>query len=96
MTHRLRHIDLAAMCAGVPSLAQPGRAAGRGRVQLKAGYTCSSKAGGADYVFNHTYPEMLFDIGMFAEWLEVVLRFDVSAERVDTSSPALGEALGHR
>ena len=54
-----------------PDFTEASSTVGRGRVQLEAGYTFSSKADGVGgYAWTHTYPEMLFRIGMFADWFE--------------------------
>lgn len=53
-----------------PDFTEASSTVGAGRIQLEAGYTYSrDRDGGLDH--NHSYPEALFRIGMFANWFEL-------------------------
>lgn len=53
-----------------PDFTEASSTVGQGRVQLEAGYTYSrNRDSGLDN--NHSYPEALFRIGMFANWFEL-------------------------
>src|SRR5437868_4911978 len=41
-----------------PDFTEASSTVGRGRVQVEGGYTFTSKAAGAGYVWDHTYPEL--------------------------------------
>jgi hypothetical protein len=54
-----------------PDFTEASTTVGRGRIQLESGYTFSHDGGGANRLSASSYPEMLWRIGMFAEWFEL-------------------------
>jgi hypothetical protein len=54
-----------------PDFTEASSTVGRGRIQLEAGYTFIRDAAGDSRLNAHSYPEMLWRIGMFADWFEL-------------------------
>lgn len=61
-----------------PDFTEASTTVGRGRIQLEAGYTYFYDKENGIRSRTHSYPEMLWRIGMFADWLElrIVQNFD--------------------
>jgi hypothetical protein len=53
---------------------------GRGVVQLETGYSYTWDSAGSDFTRTHTYPESLFRIGIFSEWLELRIFYNYTEE----------------
>lgn len=67
-----------------PSFTEASSTVGRGRIQLEAGYTfIHDNEGGTQRNF-HSYPEMLWRIGMFADWFELRIAWNHANERLRT------------
>jgi hypothetical protein len=54
-----------------PDFTEASSTVGLGRVQFEMGYTYGNDEAGGIEVTEHTYPEMLVRIGMFADWFEL-------------------------
>jgi hypothetical protein len=54
-----------------PDFTEASTTVGRGRIQLESGYTFIRDRTGGTRSLAHSYPELLFRIGMFAEWFEL-------------------------
>jgi hypothetical protein len=54
-----------------PDFTEASSTVGRGRIQLEAGYTFTRDRELGERTNSHSYPEMLWRIGMFADWFEL-------------------------
>jgi hypothetical protein len=54
-----------------PDFTEASSTVGRGRIQLEAGYTFFTDREGGTTSRLHSFPEMLWRIGMFADWFEL-------------------------
>ncbi len=68
-----------------PDFTEASCTVGRGRVQLETGYTYIHDAAGPGSVSEHSFPEMLWRVGMFAEWFEFRIAYNHGAEITRTA-----------
>jgi outer membrane putative beta-barrel porin/alpha-amylase len=54
-----------------PDFTEASTTVGKGRIQLESGYTFTRDRSGGVTASNHSYPEALLRIGMFADWFEL-------------------------
>ena len=64
-----------------PDFTEASTTVGRGRIQLESGYTFVLEREGDVDVSTHSYPEMLWRVGLFAEWFEFRIGQNFIAER---------------
>jgi hypothetical protein len=62
-----------------PDFTEASTTVGRGVVQVEMGYTFTLDRSGGTNVVQHSYPEMLWRIGMFAEWFEFRIQYNYGA-----------------
>jgi len=65
-----------------PDFTEASSTVGRGRIQLEAGYTFFRDRSGNTRFTAHSYPEMLWRIGMFADWFELRIGQNFATEQV--------------
>ena len=70
-----------------PDFTEASTTVGRGVAQVELGYTFFSNSDSGETTRTHTFPEMLWRIGMFAEWFE--FRIAYTAASMDTAAPPL-------
>lgn len=63
-----------------PDFTEASCTVGRGHVQLEMGYTYIHDAADPGSVSQHSFPEMLWRIGLFAEWFELRIAYNHGAE----------------
>ncbi len=63
-----------------PDFTEASCTVGRGRVQLETGYTYIHDAAGPGSMSQHSFPEMLWRVGLFAEWFEFRIAYNHGAE----------------
>ncbi len=63
-----------------PDFTEASSTVGRGVVQLEMGYTYIHDAAGPGSVSEHSFPEVLWRVGMFAEWFEFRIQYNHGAE----------------
>jgi hypothetical protein len=66
-----------------PDFTEASTTVGRGRVQFEMGYTFTENDDDGVRTANHSYPELLIRIGMFAEWFELRIANNVGGETFD-------------
>jgi len=65
-----------------PDFTEASSTVGRGRIQLETGYTFASDRDQGGRKRGHSYPEMLWRIGMFADWFELRIFQNFASETV--------------
>lgn len=63
-----------------PDFTEASVTVGYGVAQVESGYTFTYDSDGGDRVTNHSYPETLLRIGMFAEWFELRIDWNYQEE----------------
>jgi hypothetical protein len=63
-----------------PDFSEASSTVGRGRIQLEAGYTFTRDRDGGTLLNNHSFPEALFRLGLFADWFELRIGQNFSSE----------------
>lgn len=66
-----------------PDFTEASSTVGRGVVQVENGYTYSFDDDGTDQTIGHSYPESLWRIGVFADWLELRCAYNYANEEVN-------------
>ncbi|MGE3808807.1 MAG: transporter [Gemmataceae bacterium] len=75
-----------------PDFTEATTTVGRGRIQLEAGYTYFHDDEDGTLSQFHSYPEMLWRIGMFADWFELRLGWNFGHERERTGGIGTGRS----
>ena len=75
-----------------PDFTEASTTVGRGVAQVEIGYTYTSNSDNGVRTRGHTYPEMLWRIGMLAEWLEFRIAYSAAAE--SSTAPPLPRTDG--
>lgn len=68
-----------------PDFTESSKTVGKGRIQLESGYTYSRNRQ-SDVQNQHSFPEALFRIGLWADWLELRIGQNYSSTQYSTSS----------
>lgn len=81
-----------------PDFTESSTTVGRGVAQVELGYTYISNVDGGVHTNSHSFPEMLWRIGMFADWFELRVAYNagtglVIAEPLGTFSASGSEDL---
>lgn len=81
-----------------PDFTESSTTVGRGVAQVELGYTYISNVDGGVHTNSHSFPEMLWRIGMFADWFELRLGYNggtglVVAEPLGTFTASGSEEL---
>lgn len=63
-----------------PDFTEASSTVGRGRVQLEMGYTYFHDSAAGQSNSAHSFPEMLWRVGMFAEWFEFRIAYNHGAQ----------------
>jgi len=71
-----------------PDFTESSSTVGRGTIQLESGYTFIHDSSGGVEVSVHSFPEMLWRVGVLADWLELRLGWNYSVERVRVGGAA--------
>lgn len=66
-----------------PDFTEASVTVGAGVLQLESGYTYSYDRDGEDRVRNHSFPETLLRVGMFADWFEFRVDWNYGVEQSD-------------
>ena len=65
-----------------PDFTEASSTVGRGVLQIESGYTYSIDDDGADETTSHSYPETLWKLGVWADWLELRFAYNYADEDV--------------
>jgi hypothetical protein len=76
-----------------PDFTEASVTVGRGVLQIETGYTYSFDNAAGTQTIGHSYPETLFRLGIFADWLEMRLAWNYAHEIVDGLETDGGEDL---
>lgn len=77
-----------------PDFTEASSTVGKGRVQLESGYTFFRDRSNGERFQSHSYPEALFRVGVFADWLELRLGQNFSNEQTELPDGSRVQANG--
>jgi hypothetical protein len=76
-----------------PDFTEASVTVGRGVAQVEMGYTFTLDRSGGERTIDHSYPEMLWRIGVLAEWLEFRIAYNHGANNVSLSGTPVQPGL---
>jgi hypothetical protein len=76
-----------------PDFTEASSTVGRGVLQIESGYTFSFDEDGGDEVRSHSYPETLWKLGVWEEWLELRFAYNYADEDVSGIAASGSEDL---
>ena len=77
-----------------PDFTEASVTVGRGVAQVEMGYTFTTDKSGGQRTIEHSFPEMLWRVGLFAEWLEFRIAYNHGANDVALNGAPVSSASG--